>query len=287
MSRLPSRVKLFAAISISVVLLVLFLAPMNAPLYNLLLFPYSDPRTPSIDGALQEFRGQNFVPREIVFPSKNGRLLHGILFERADTPRIFLYNHTKGNNMYLQISKAHLFFCCGASVFMYDYQGFGRSEGRTTAGGTCEDALAAYDYLIQHEHRKGKDIIAIGESYGSGVTGQLATHRELAGVIMLSGFSSLISCAKDKLFWLRWYPLWSFPREFNMDNVSVFERVHPPLLIVHGKTDVIVPCGEARTLYARAAEPKSMLLFPKGHCTFGKGNEFAIAVRQFLKENNI
>jgi len=72
-----------------------------------------------------------------------------------------------------------------------------------------------------------------------------------------------------------------------MDNVSVFERLHPPLLIVHGKTDWIIPCREAERLYAKAVEPKSMVLFPKGHCTFGKGNEFAIAVRQFLNKNNI
>ena len=170
---------------------------------------------------------------------------------------------------------------------MYDYQGFGRSEGQTTVDGTCDDALAAYDYLIHHEQRKAKDIIAIGESWGSGVTGQLAAQRELAGVIMLSGFSSLLSCAKDRLFWLRWYPKWSFPRQFDMDNASIFAKPHPPLLIVHGRRDYIIPCKEAENLYARAIEPKSILLFPKGHCTFGKGNEFAIAVRQWMKKNNI
>ncbi len=279
--------KLVAAVLISVVLLAIFLAPMNVPLYNVILFPYSDPRTPNIDIALQEFRGQNFTPREIVFPSKNGRLLHGLLFGRADTRRIFLYSHTKANNMYLQISKAHMFYCCGGSVFMYDYQGFGRSQGQATAAGTCEDALAAYDYLIQHDQRKGKEIIAIGESWGSGVTGQLAAQRELGGVIMLSGFSSLLSCAKDRLFWLRWYPRWCFPREYDMDNVSIFEKLHPPLLIVHGRKDYVIPCKEAESLYAHAIEPKSMLLFPKGHCTFGKGNDFAIAVRQWLAQNKI
>jgi fermentation-respiration switch protein FrsA (DUF1100 family) len=59
------------------------------------------------------------------------------------------------------------------------------------------------------------------------------------------------------------------------------------LQIVHGKKDYIIPVREAELLYAKAVEPKSILLFPKGHCTFRKGNEFAIAVRHFVNENNI
>lgn len=170
---------------------------------------------------------------------------------------------------------------------MYDYQGFGRSQGSATVEGTCEDAVAAYDYLIQHEKRTAKDIIAVGESWGSGVTGQLVMQREVAGVIMHSGFASLVSAGRHRFFWLRLYPDWSFPKNLRLDNMAVFSKPHPPLLIVHGKTDIVIPCQEAKLLFERATEPKTLFLLPLGHCTFGKGNEFSVVVRRFLQENHL
>ena len=67
---------------------------------------------------------------------------------------------------------------------MYDYQGFGKSQGRPSVECACEDALAAYDYLVNTEKFDNNCIIGVGQSFGSGVTGQLALHRKLAGVIM-------------------------------------------------------------------------------------------------------
>ncbi|MFY0022366.1 hypothetical protein ABTQ05_20790, partial [Acinetobacter baumannii] len=86
------------------------------------------------------------------------------------------------------------------------------------------------DYLIASEHRTAHDIIGYGESFGSGVTGQLLKRRSLAGVIFQSGFASLKTAARDTLFWLQFYPDWMFPAQM-MDNEPLFTRPHPPLLI--------------------------------------------------------
>jgi len=282
-----NRPKKYAAVIISVLVIILFLAPMNEPLYTLILFPLCDTRTPNVEVAMQKMRAQNFRTNEIVFPSRNGNLLHGLFIERSDTRRVFLFSHTKGNNMYGQFTKAALLLCCGGSVFMYDYQGFGRSQGSASVVRTCEDAEAAYDYLIAHEHRNAKDIIAYGQSWGCGVSGRLAEHRQLGGVIMHSGFASLRSTGREQLFWLRFYPDWCFPTNLAMDNVAIFSKPHPPLLIVHGKTDTTIPVREAETLYARSIEPKSILLLEKGHNTYDDGFQFAAVVKKFLKDNGI
>lgn len=271
-----------AALLASTLLLVLFLAPGNTSLYELILFPTPDPRTPDIEHELQDIRAQHISVKELAFPSQNGMLLHGLFFERPDTKRLFLLSHGKGNNIYIQVQRARLLLGCGASVFMYDYQGFGRSQGRPTVAGTCDDAIAAYDFLVNHEKRTGNDIIAVGQSWGSGPTGQLAAKRPLGGVIMHAGFSSLCDAARDTLFWLRLYPDWCFPRQFLLDNVAIFSKPHPPLLIIHGKTDQVIPCTEAERLFAAAVEPKTLLLLPRGHSSVGDGVVFASAVRQFM-----
>jgi fermentation-respiration switch protein FrsA (DUF1100 family) len=164
---------------------------------------------------------------------------------------------------------------------MYDYQGFGMSQGKPSIEGACDDATAAYDYLVNKAGHQPTDIIAIGESFGSGVTGQLALRRQLSGVVLLSGFASIMSAGKDTFFWLKFYPRFLFPRQI-MDNVSVFEGKHPPLLIVHGKTDRIIACTQAMELYNRASAPKRLLLFPEGHCTYGKTDAFMKTLRSFI-----
>jgi uncharacterized protein len=257
-----------------------FFSPANIPVAELLLFPCVDPRTPNTDSEFEAVRKLNIRVKEVTFPSLNGRILHGIFYEIPNTKRVFLFSHTKGNDIYLQLHKLRLFVGCGGSVFIYDYQGFGRSQGRATINGTCEDAVAAYDYLKTHEHRSPEDIVAIGESWGTGVTGQLITKRPVAAVIMHSGFSSLPSAARRTLFWLNLYPDWCFPER--LDNTVVFSKPHPPLLIVHGRTDWVISVKEAERLYEKAIEPKSILILPKGHCTYGDGFEFAAAVRKFL-----
>ncbi len=85
--------------------------------------------------------------------------------------RVFLYSHAKGNNLFGKLHVAENLLTCGGSVLSYDYQGYGQSEGKASIAGSCDDAVAAYDYLRNSEHYKAKDIIAYGESFGSGVTG--------------------------------------------------------------------------------------------------------------------
>lgn len=171
---------------------------------------------------------------------------------------------------------------------MYDYQGFGRSEGRASMQTVVDDAVAAYDYLIEEEKRSPHDIIAFGESYGCGVSGQLSERRKLAGVILQSGFSSLMIAVRDRLFWLRYYPDFAFPKSIVMDNVAVFSKPHPPFLIVHGKKDTTINFYHASTLYDRSLPPKRMLAVPDGpHCCFGSADQFHKTVTEFLNDNGI
>lgn len=276
------------AISCTLALLYLFLAPINIPLYELLMFPLVDPRTPDRTKEFQELSRMKVTRKDVVFRSANGKKLRGWFFELPGTRRVFLFSHGKGENIYAKLDTAKLLLLSGGSVFMYDYQGYGMSEGKVSITNACNDAIAAYDYLINKEHRCGKDIIAFGESFGSGVSAQLLLKRPVAGIIFQSGFSSLMRAGRDRLVWLNAYPDWAFPDCFKLDNVAVFKRKHPPLLIVHGKCDRMVTYANAEDLFRDSIEPKKMLPVAQGsHCCFGKRDEFLLCVRSFLSENKI
>ena len=278
----------FVAIAGTLTLLYLFLAPFNVPLYELIMFPCVDPRTPALKKEFAELSAMHVTKKDVEIKSSNGRHIRGWFLELPGTKRVFLFSHGKGNNIFAKLGTAKLLLMCGGSVFMYDYQGFGNSEGKVTVPNACADAVAAYDYLVKVEHRSGKDIIAFGESFGSGVSSQLALKRPLAGVIFQSGFSSLMRAGRDRLVWLKAYPDWVFPESLKLDNISVFRKPHPPLLIVHGKCDRQVSFANAEDLYKNAIEPKTLLTINDGpHCCFGKRDEFLLCVRSFLNQNKI
>lgn len=201
-------------------------------------------------------------------------------------PRAELFLLAKGS-LYNRSGMARTLLRCGGSVFLYNYRGYGNSEGSPTLDGVCEDGLAAYDYLIQKVNTEAEEIIAYGESFGTGVTGQLIMHRKVGGVILQSGFSSLLRASRDVLPWLHLYPDSWFPKQM-MDNVIVFNKQHPPLLIVHGKNDRMISCQNAQDLFDSSIEPKTLLILPEGdHGSFGKGNSYFVTVEKFLRDNGL
>lgn len=276
------------AIGASLLAGYVFFSPVNVPLYNLVMFPCPDPRTPAMAEQFAQLRTYGARERDVEFRSANGRLIRGWFIELPNTRRVFLVSHGKGRNIYGKLHHAPLLLLCGGSVLMYDYQGFGASEGKISIDGACDDGVAAYDFLIEREHRKPRDIIAFGESFGCGVSAQLCAKRPLGGVILQSGFTSLMRAGRDKLPWLRLYPDWNFPKPLLMDNVSVFRQAHPPLLIIHGKRDFNLPYANATDMYSRAIEPKSLYTVPDGgHCCFGSIDQFVGTVKTFLRQNHI
>jgi len=276
--------KRLLVVALPALVYVLLSPPIGWPLYSAILFRPIRQQAPAKDSAVIAERYHAKLT-ELVFPAKDGALIHGRFFELPGSKRVFLASEGCGGNMYRRINHAQFLLQCGGSVMQYDYEGYGASQGKPTLDGVCDDALAAYDYLISHQGKSPCEIVLYGESFGSGVTGQLAAKRKVAGVILHSGFSSLLSAARDIFPWLRLYPDNLFPHQM-MDNIQVFGGPHPPLLIMHGDKDDRVFVHNARDLYAAASEPKTLLIVPNGgHSAFGYHGQNAVA--DFLKKNSI
>lgn len=274
------------AILIPLLLYVCLVPRFTWPIYSAILFQPGHSQDNIVEWMKleQDFHVQR---KEVMFHTEDGAKIEGWFFRLPNSKRVFLVSQGKGGSLYRRFGMARMLLRCGGSVFLYNYRGYGKSEGTPSLEGVCLDAVAAYDYLVQKERFSQNTIIAYGESFGSGVTGQLISKRPVAGVILQSGFSSLLRASRDVLPWLRLYPRFCFPEQM-MDNTVVFSQAHPPLLIVHGKKDQLVFCKNASDLFAAAIEPKSILILPEGnHGAFGNGNEYFVAMREFLERHNI
>jgi alpha-beta hydrolase superfamily lysophospholipase len=236
------------------VLWFIAISPLNRPLYEFVLFHPS--KFPI--GFYNIGTVDNIKPRDVFFKSKDGAKLHGWLFSLPKSRITVILSHGNGGNLTHRTQLIDLLLQAKASVFAYDYHGYGRSEGKPSIDNACDDARAAYDYLTNVEHLPWRQIALLGESLGTGITGRLSTDVKCAGIILISPLLSLANRAGEILPFFRIYPNWLYPQG-GLDNLSIFKNAHPPLLIIAGTEDHTLPINHADTLYECASQPKTYL----------------------------
>lgn len=147
------------------------------------------------------------------------------------------------------------------AVMIFDYPGYGQSEGAPSERGCYAAADAAYDWLLAQGF-KPDDIIVTGESLGGGVAVDLVSRRPCGGLILVNTFATLPSVAQ-RLY--RWLPV-ELLMTNRFDSAAKIDRVRVPMFVTHGAADNIIPCDDSRSLFDRAGCAKEYLLRDgKGH----------------------
>lgn len=272
------------ALAITYILLSPFII---APVYDWLLFFPDREYHSEVDAQLQKIAAQFQATKQDVFILvSNGRKIHAWYFKKPAAQKTFLISHGNGGNICYRLSLIATLLQCG-SVLIYDYEGYGSSEGKPSRQAICADGLAAYDYLIARQNVKPKDVILYGESLGCAVTCQISKYRPVGGMILQSGWATLLEAARDRFILPRLYPDYFFAQP-RLDNISVLSRPHPPVLLIHGQQDNLLPCRYSQELFAKACEPKQLVLLPHAsHNNVGEvdGPLYSQSILNFLQSS--
>lgn len=197
--------------------------------------------------------GQAF--EEVRFQASDGVALHGWFFPaNTNSPRaplVFLICHGNGGNVSHRLGLGGALLGTGAAVFVFDYRGYGQSEGRPGEEGTYRDAQAAHAWLRQKGFR-GEHIIAYGESLGGGVVSELALRETLGGVVLQSTFTSMPEIGAEVFPWL---PV-RLISTIKYDTRAKLPRIRVPVLVMHSKADDLARFQHAEKNFAAANEPK-------------------------------
>ena len=140
----------------------------------------------------------------------------------------------------------------GVSFFIFDYRGYGRSDGTPSEEGLYQDARDALAYLHTRDDVNPARIVYYGRSLGGAVASRLATEEAPYRLILESAFTSSPDMARVLLPFPPLGPL-LYTRYSNREHLAA---VSAPVLIIHGSRDRTVPPNHADTLYAIANEPK-------------------------------
>jgi uncharacterized protein len=249
-----------AIAAVKVCIYYLLFSPLVAmPFYNTCIFhPFM-----TGDYAVSELAGVK--KRDVYFSAAGGPRLHGWYFQKAGARKTVLISHGNAGNLSHRKDLCTLLLTGGASVFIYDYGGYGLCHGTASVDGCCRDAISAYDYLNKILKVPSEAIVLYGESIGTAFTCQIARQRPCRAIILQSGFQSLPQIAYEKIPPARVYPECFFPVN-HLDTLSYVKGKHPPLLFIHGTDDNVIPCHNSEDMYAAASPEKALVKLPgAGH----------------------
>lgn len=218
----------------------------------------------------------------VKFAAEDGVRLDG-WFLPAETPRgVLLFFHGNAGNISHRLESLRIFRDLGLSTFIFDYRGYGRSEGKVSEQGTYRDAEAAWRYLTVERGIPEQSIVYFGRSLGASIAAHLAMTHVPKALILESAFTSAPDVAARTYPFLpvRWLA------RFQYNAREYLESVTAPVLIVHSPQDEIIRFEHGRALFASANEPKRFLEMRGGHNEgfLVSGKTYVNAIDAFLKD---
>jgi fermentation-respiration switch protein FrsA (DUF1100 family) len=229
---------------------------------------------------------------DIWFRVATGERVHG-WFLRAQTQPAFatiLYCHGNGGNLTDVAWVAENLSKRNLDVMIFDYRGYGRSEGSLTdEWGLYADTEAAYDYLRRERGVKAEKLVLYGQSLGTAVAIDVASRQSCGALIVESGLSSASDMGVVAFPWLPRWLHWLGKNRF--ESARKIPKAKCPVLVAHGTDDDVIPVDQGRKLYEAASGPKELIIVPGGnHFLMNSGgskylDQFTGFIQEVMNEN--
>jgi len=193
--------------------------------------------------------------------AEDGVRLHG-WWVPADPERgVVLFFHGNAGNISDRLDSIRIFNDMGLGVFIFDYRGYGQSDGEPSEQGTYRDGEAAWRYLTEQRRIDPARIVMFGRSLGGAVAVETAMHHRPRALILESTFTSIRAMARAAMPWL---PAGPFLRT-KYDTLGRIPSLDCPILVIHSRDDEVVPFAQGKELFDAARGPKSFLELRYGH----------------------
>lgn len=200
-----------------------------------------------------DWQPAGLAPEDAWFAAEDGTRLHGWYFDHPHPAATVLFSHGNAGNLSHRAERMRILReLVGAAVMIYDYRGYGRSEGRPDEAGVLADGCAARAWLARRAGLDPAEIVLMGESLGGAVSVHLAAADGARGLVLEGTFTSVPDVAAHHYPFV---PVRMLLRT-RLDALSQIGRYAGPLLQSHGDADTIVPYAQGRRLFEAAAGPK-------------------------------
>ena len=199
---------------------------------------------------------------DVWFTSSDSVRLNGWLIPASSPNRLLLFCHGNAGNISHRLDNVRLLYSMGISVFIFDYRGYGLSQGSINEKGFYLDSEAAYEVAREWAEKHGAKLVIFGRSLGGIAATHLGATKRCDGLILESTFTNMGAMASAH-----------FPLPFaetllkhRLNAAGQIVQVRVPILFFHGDRDKVVPIKLGRKLFEAAPNPKEFVVIPgAGH----------------------
>ena len=231
--------------------------------------------------------------QDVYFSSLDGTYLHGWwLPARGEAKGSVLFLHGNAENISTHIRSIMFLPGQDLNVFLFDYRGYGRSEGTAYLEGLLMDVEAGLGQLLIYD--KTGNLAVFGQSLGAAlailVVADSRYKDEIEVLVSDSSFTSFREITREKLssHWLTWLFQWPLAMTVADDYRPIDEisKLHPTAeILVHSKADQVIPFHHSEFLYKNAREPKSLWVVKNsGHNEFFSKLENQVELARRMKD---
>lgn len=201
--------------------------------------------------------------RDVCFSSSDKLQLHGWWFPAAEKSNaLILFLHGNAENISSHAAAVYWLTRHQYDVFIFDYRGYGLSQGQPQLDGAIDDIYYAMDYAAAH-YPADKKIFLVGQSLGAslGIYSLAQRPQDIDGAVFISPFSDYREISRDMLAssWLTWALQWPLSLTISnryrpLDAVGQLPEI--PLLYLYSEQDEVIHPRHVLTLYQQSNAPK-------------------------------
>ena len=199
---------------------------------------------------------------ELSLTSSDGIKIHGWFVKNSEdsvSPAIIYFG---GNAEEVSWMIPELKKFKGRSFALFNYRGYGLSQGTPGEKEIFEDSLIIYDYVSSKKDVRKDNISTVGRSMGSAVSVYLAENRPIKKTLLVSPPDSIENIAKDLFPYIAVGVILKHP----FDSLSRAPGIKTPALFVIAEKDTIVkPEHSLRLALAWGGEKDVVIIEGKDH----------------------
>jgi len=200
---------------------------------------------------------------EVRLAAEDNVRLHG-WYVPGRRPVTLLWCHGNAGNISHRLENLRLIHDrLGVGVLIFDYRGYGESEGVPSEVGTYRDARAFRAWQRRHPLAGPTPVVYFGRSLGAAVATTLAAEDPPTALILETPFASVRAMASVTLPVVGY--LAGLLLRTRYDTLGRIDQVHVPVLVLHGDADEVVPFEQGRAVFEAAREPKAFVTIPRAH----------------------
>ena len=201
--------------------------------------------------------------REFVTMTSQGKKIYGYFIKSngASPSTTILYFHGNYDHLQYYWDRAELLYKTGCNVFIFDYQGFGMSEGTPSESALYADSRAALQYVLSRSDVAATRLVFYGYSLGCAGAIDVAAYTFTPSCLLLESPYASSSVLLQSGVLLDIPSSYIMKGEYN--NAEKIRMVHTPLLLMHGVDDKFIDIEKnGAVVFNNANPPKQFIRVP-------------------------